>query len=152
MPGVPRYFFPLLALCAKSVSQLFCNHAFPHSFTKTPGWGGAAFSLDIQTLGCSDIPTNSCNRMWLCGKLCGLKGGMDEDAEANSGGGGNAGHVGPVGNDRECLARSERRTKWRTERGASRVAFDGDSGGNVDRWSERSAAEEPTHFCARRAH
>src|SRR5260370_41629460 len=73
----------------------------------------------------------------------------DEDEEANSVRSCNAGHVGPVGNDRECLARSERRTKWRTERGASRVAFDGDSGGNVDRWDERSAAEEPAHFCAR---
>jgi hypothetical protein len=71
---------------------------------------------------------NSCNRMWLCGKLCGLKGVMDggEDAKANSLRYGNA------GDERECLARSERRTKWRTERGASRVAFDGDSGGNVD--------------------
>src|SRR5258708_1762606 len=153
MPGVTRSFFPLFAPCAKSVSQLFCNHALPRSFTKTPGWG-AASSPDVQTLGCSGIPTNSCNRMWLCGKLCGLKGVMDgvEDEEANSVRSCNAGHVGPVGNERECLARSERRTKWRTERGASRVAFDGDSGGNVDRWSERSAAKEPTHFCARGAH
>src|SRR6266851_3002245 len=150
MPGVTRYFFPLLALRAKSVSQLFCNHAFPHSFTKTPGWG-AASSLDIQTLGCSDIPTNSCNRMWLWGKLCGLKGVMDEDEEANSVRGCNAGHVGPVGNDRECRARSERRTKWRAERGARRGAFDSDSRGHADRRGERSAAKEPAHFCARGA-
>src|SRR5260370_23276282 len=153
MSGVTRYFFPLLALLAKSVSQLFCNHAFPRSFTKTPG-RGAASSFDIQTLGCSDIPTNSSNRMWLWGTLCGLKRVMDggEDEEANSVRSCNAGPVGPVGNERECLARSERRTKWRTERCASRVAFDGGSCGHADRWGERSAAEKPAHLCARGAH
>src|SRR5712664_4371394 len=114
MPGVTRSFFPLFAPCAKSVSQLLCNHAFPRSFTKTPGWGAVSFP-NVQTLGCSGIPTNSCNRMWLCGKLCGLKRVMDggEDAEANSLGYGNA------GDERECLARSQRRTKWRAARDAA---------------------------------
>src|SRR5258708_9007800 len=151
MPGVTRSFFPLFAPCAKSVSQLLCNHAFPRSFTKTPGWGAVSFP-NVQTLGCSGIPTNSCNRMWLCGKLCGLKGGMDEDEEANSVRGCNASHVAPIGNDRECLARSERRTKWSAQRLARHGAFDSDSRGHADRRGERSAAKEPAHFSARGAH
>src|SRR6266849_3617068 len=52
MPGVPRSFFPLFALCTKSISHLFSNHAFPHSFKKTPGWRESfSPSLDLPTLG-----------------------------------------------------------------------------------------------------
>src|SRR5260370_13187426 len=70
MPGVPRSFFPLFALCTKSISHLFSNHAFPHSFKKTPGWR-ASFSpsLDVPTLGPSHTPGNCCNPVSLCGKL-----------------------------------------------------------------------------------
>src|ERR1700687_4929344 len=89
---------------------------------------------------------NCCNRMRLWGKLCGSRGVMDGDDEANSVRGCNA------GDSRECLARSERRTNRRTERRARRGSVDGYSGGNVDRWRGRRATQEPTYFCARGAH
>src|SRR5258708_13469544 len=124
MPGVTRSFFLLFAPCAKSVSQLLCNHAFPRSFTKTPGWGGSLSPTfrrwDVQAF------RRILAIAWgFAASYAGSRGVMDggEDEDANSVRSCNAGHVGPVGIEREGLARSERTPNWSTARGASPLAF-----------------------------
>src|SRR5260370_25607293 len=126
--------FPIIRFRALSQKHPGGGRSLSPTFRR---WDVQAFRR-ILAIACGFGASYACSR-----------GVMDEDEEANSV---RSCNVGPVGNERECLARSERRTKWRTERCASRVAFDGGSRGHPDRWGERSAAEKPAHLCARGAH